>query len=113
MKPGDIVLIRFPQADLQTGKLRPALVIATTPDRHADLLLALVSSRAYQAVPQFDEVIETSDPDYATTGLKVRSVVRLARLATVEAQAINARLGHISAQRLGRITKRLADWLQK
>ncbi len=24
MKPGDIVLIRFPQADLQAGKLRPA-----------------------------------------------------------------------------------------
>lgn len=31
MKPGDIVLIRFPQADLQVGKLRPALVIALAP----------------------------------------------------------------------------------
>ena len=31
MKPGDIVLIRFPQADLQAGKLRPALVIAVAP----------------------------------------------------------------------------------
>jgi len=28
MKPGDIVLVRFPQADLHTGKLWPALVIA-------------------------------------------------------------------------------------
>lgn len=28
MKPGDIVLIRFPQADLQTGKFLPALVVA-------------------------------------------------------------------------------------
>ncbi len=28
MKAGDIVLVRFPQADLKAGKLRPALVIA-------------------------------------------------------------------------------------
>ena len=28
MKPGDIVLIRFPQADLNQGKLRPALINA-------------------------------------------------------------------------------------
>ena len=31
MKPGDIVLIRFPQADLKSGKLRPALIIAISP----------------------------------------------------------------------------------
>ena len=113
MKPGDIVLIRFPQADLQTGKLRPALVVAIAPGRHADLLLSLISSRIYQAAPQFDEIIEPSDSDYAVTGLKVRSVVRLARLASVEAAAVNARLGTISSQRLRRITQRLADWLQK
>ena len=42
MKPGDIVLIRFPQADLKSGKLRPALIIAISPSRHRDLLLALI-----------------------------------------------------------------------
>ncbi len=113
MKPGDIVLIRFPQTDLQTGKLRPALVVASAPGRHADLLLSLISSRTYQAVPQFDEIIDPSDSDYAVTGLKVRSVVRLARLASVEASVINARLGTISSKRLRQIKKRLADWLQK
>ena len=41
---GDIVLIRFPQADLKQGKLRPALVVAISPSRHPDLLLALISS---------------------------------------------------------------------
>lgn len=113
MKPGDIVLIRFPQTDLQTGKLRPALVVAMAPGRHADLLLSLISSRIYQAVPQFDEIIEPSDSDYAATGLKVRSVVRLARLTSVEVSTINARLGNISPNRLRQITQRLAVWLQK
>ena len=113
MKPGDIVLVRFPQADLKTGKLRPALVIATAPGRHNDLLLALISSRTYQAVPQFDEIINSSDSDFAATGLKVRSVVRLARLASVESSVINARLGNISSKRLQQIRKRLIDWLRK
>lgn len=45
MKPGDLVLIRFPQTDLKQGKLRPALIVAIAPGRHADILLALVTSR--------------------------------------------------------------------
>ena len=113
MRPGDVVLIRFPQADLRTGKLRPALVVAIAPGPHTDLLLALVTSRTYQAVPRFDEIIDPADSDYAATGLKVRSVIRLARLASVEASVINARLGSISSERLRRIRKRLAEWLQK
>jgi mRNA interferase MazF len=113
MKPGDIVLIRFPQTDLQTGKLRPALVIAQSPGRYADVLLAFVSSRTYQAIPEFDEIIDTSDSDYASTGLKVRSIIRIARLTTVESSVINARLGSISPERLKLIKKRLVDWLQQ
>lgn len=112
MKPGNIVLIRFPQADLQAGKYRPALVVAAAPGRHPDLLLALISSNTQQAIPKFDEIINPTDSDYADAGLKVRSVVRLARLATVESAIINARLGYISSDRLRRIRKRIADWLQ-
>jgi mRNA interferase MazF len=113
MNPGDIVLIRFPQTDLQAGKLRPALVVAIAPGRHTDLLLALITSHTAQAVPQFDEIIDSSDADYAATGLKVRSAVRLARLATVEPTVINARLGHIALDRLQQIKRRLANWLEK
>ena len=112
MKPGDIILIRFPQADLKQGKLRPALVIAISPSRHPDLLLALISSRLYQATPEFDEIISPADQDYTTTGLKVASVIRLGRLTSVELSVINARLGSISLERLTRIREKLIRWLQ-
>lgn len=112
MKPGDLVLLRFPQSDLQQGKLRPALVIAIAPGRHADVLLALVTSRGYQAVAGFDEVVEPTDPDFTLTRLKSRSVVRLARLAMVEPAVIAARLGSISPDRLTRIRNRLVSWLK-
>lgn len=111
MKAGDISLIRFPQSDLQTGKLRPALIVARAPGLHLDLLLALITSRTYQAVPGFDEVIDPADTDYSTTGLKARSVVRLARLVSVDPAIINARLGVISHTRLVQMRARLANWL--
>ncbi|MBE9248987.1 type II toxin-antitoxin system PemK/MazF family toxin [Dolichospermum sp. LEGE 00240] len=113
MKPGDIVLIRFPQADLKSGKLRPALVIAIAPGRHRDLLLALISSCLHQATVGFDEIINTSDSDYITTGLKVASLIRLGRLTSVESSVINARLGNISPERLILIKNLLINWLRK
>jgi mRNA interferase MazF len=113
MKPGDIVLIRFPQADWQSGKLRPALIIAISASRHRDLLLALISSRLHQATLGFDEIINTSDSDYITTGLKVASLIRLGRLTSVESSVINARLGNISSERLIRIKNLLINWLRK
>jgi mRNA interferase MazF len=111
MKSGDIVLVRFPQADLKAGKLRPAIVVAIAPSRHSDLLLALISSRTYQAIPEFDDIIDISDDDYLMTGLKTTSVIRLSRLATVESSVISARLGNISLDRLKHIKTRLIDWL--
>lgn len=113
MKAGDIVLIRFPQADLEAGKLRPALVVAIAPDRHGDVLLALITSRLYQAIPDFDEIINEDDSDYPDSGLKTTSVVRLARLVSVEESVITALLGEISPTRLQAIRKQLADWLRE
>jgi mRNA interferase MazF len=113
MKPGDVVLLHFPQADLAAGKLRPALVVAIAPGRHSDVLLSLITSRAYQQIPDFDEEIEPTAKDFASSGLKSRSVIRLARLVSVEEAVINARLGEISPERLRRIKKRLMDWIGK
>lgn len=98
---------------MAVGKFRPALVVAVVPGRYPDLLLALISSRIEQAIPDFDEIIELLAEDYGETGLKVRSVVHLARLATVDSAVINARLGNISSERLIRVRKRLSDWLQQ
>ena len=113
MKPGELVLVRFPETDLASGKLRPALVVAIAPGRHPDVLLALVTSRGYQAVSKFDEVIEPVDADFAATRLKTRSVVRLARLVSVDVGVIEGRLGAISPSRLTRIRERLIAWLSQ
>ena len=86
MKPGDIVLIRFPQTDLKVGKLRPALVVAVAPGYHADLLLALITSRIHQAVPKFDEIIDPSDSDYSNYWSKSSFGYAISKCGTVHNQ---------------------------
>ena len=111
MRPGDIVLMRFPHEDLSVGKLRPSLVIAIDPGYKKDILLAMLTSRLYQARSGFDEVINEDDLDYSQTGLKASSVVRLARLVTVASTVPTAKLGSIGTKRLHRINQRLAEWI--
>lgn len=105
-------MVAFPRGDLQPGKLWPALVIAISPGRHADILLALVTSQVRQAVPQFDELVSPTDTDFPSTGLKTASVIRLARLAAVDPAVIRARLGEIGPDRLTQVRRRLVAWLE-
>jgi mRNA interferase MazF len=84
MRPGQVVLFRFPQTDLESGKLRPALVIGKLPGRFGDWLISMVSSRVHLQVPDFDEVIREGDADFPASGLKAASLVRVGRLAVAE-----------------------------
>ena len=82
-KAGQIVLFKFPQTDLILGSLRPSLLVAPIPSSYEDWLVCMISTQIYQAIPNFDEIINTTDPDFAQTRLKSESVLRLSRLAVV------------------------------
>ena len=112
-RSGQIVLFRFPQADLQEGKLRPALLLGKLPGEHGDWLICMISSQVRHYVPEFDEIVREEDSDFATSGLKVVSVIRVGRLAVVEADILLGAAGEIAADRLQRIKTRLSQWLEK
>lgn len=42
---GQVVLFRFPHADLQEGKLRPAILLGRLPGEHDDWLVCMISSQ--------------------------------------------------------------------
>jgi mRNA interferase MazF len=108
---GQIVLFRFPQADLQEGKLRPALLLGKLPGDYDDWLICMVSSQTRHYVPEFDEMIQEDDADFTISGLKVASVMRVGRLAVVEGKTLLGATGHIVPERLQRIKGRLAAWI--
>ncbi len=111
MKAGKIALLRFPHADLRSGKLRPVLLIAPVPGSHQDWLVAMVSGQTEQAIPQFDEIIEREDSDFEASGLKTTSVIRMGRLAVVEQGLLLGELGAVSDQRLQAVRGRMAEWV--
>lgn len=110
-RAGQIVLLKFPQADLQEGKLRPALLIGELPGEYDDWLICMISSQMHHYIPGFDEIIQENDPDFANSGLKTLSVIRIGRLAVVESGLMIGAIGQISQERLQRIKTRLADWI--
>ncbi len=89
---GSIVLRRFPFSDLSGDKRRPALVVSCDNDRRSDLIVCFITS-----VPR-------SGPDMAPlaagagTGLKVPSVVRFDKLATLARSVIAGKLGEAPSQ---------------
>ena len=82
---GQVVVFRFPQTNLEEGKLRPALLLGTLPSEYDDWLICMISSQTRQYIAGFDEVVQESDTDFGESGLKVTSVIRTGRLAVTGA----------------------------
>jgi len=112
-KSGQIVLFRFPQADLASGKLRPSLLLGKLPGAYDDWLICMISSQMHQYIKDFDEIVDRSDSDYSHSGLKTSSVIRAGRLAVVKESTLLGAIGKISTERLKRIKANLSDWLLK
>jgi mRNA interferase MazF len=108
---GQIVLFRFPQTDQQSGKLRPALVVRKLPGRYEDWLISMVSSQPSQEIPGFDEIVSPDDPDFKDSGLKLASLIRIGRLAVVNADILLGNIARISEVRLARIRQKLSEWI--
>jgi len=107
---GQVVVFRFPQTDLEEGKLRPALLVGKLPGEYDDWLICMISSQTRQYVAGFDEIIQENDTDFGESGLKVTSVIRVGRLAVVSGEILIGAIGQVSSKRLSRVKQNLANW---
>jgi mRNA interferase MazF len=111
IQEGQIVLFSFPQTDQAAGKLRPALVLRSLPGGHNDWLICMISTQLHQRVPELDEVVSETDPDFLQTGLKTASLVRVTRIAIVSADILRGAIGKLASGRLTRIRSSLGRWI--
>jgi len=109
-RAGQIVLTPFPYSDLSDAKLRPVLMLRQA-SRFDDWLVCMVSSQVQQAETNLDEILSPTDTDFANSGLKVASVLRLSRLAVLDGSLLLGSIGAISEERLGNVRQRLAKWV--
>jgi len=110
---GQVVVFRFPQTDLEEGKLRPALLLGKLPGNYDDWLICMISSQTRQYVEGFDEIVRETDNDFRDSGLKITSVIRVGRLAVVSGEILIGAIGQVSSERLRRIKKHLSEWLSE
>lgn len=109
-RAGQIVLTPFPYTDLTGNKLRPVLMLRQA-SKFDDWLVCMVSSQVQQAEVNLDEILSPDDPDFADSGLKVPSVLRLSRLAVLDGSLLLGSIGAISGERLVNVRQRLAKWV--
>jgi mRNA interferase MazF len=97
MTRGKVVLVPFPFDDLTTEKARPAVCLTEPVTSHRHIVLAFVTSRQAEEPLDTDVVLAPQDPDFAQTGLQVRSTIRIHRLLTVASSIIKRKLGTLPA----------------
>ena len=95
MTRGKVVLVPFPFDDLATQKARPAVCLTEPLTAHRHIVLAFVTSRESDEPLDTDIVLDPEDPDFARTGLQVRSTIRIHRLLTVASSIIKRELGSL------------------
>ncbi|MEK7068808.1 MAG: type II toxin-antitoxin system PemK/MazF family toxin [Patescibacteria group bacterium] len=88
MRKGSIVLVPFPFTDLSGQKIRPAIVLFASA-RGEDCIVAFISSRAHKNKSLYDVPIRMS----SANGLKVDSVIKIDKLATLQKKIIIGELG--------------------
>ena len=88
-----IVLIHFPFTDLTNSKLRPALVLH---ESEHDVVVAFISSKVPVHLQDSDFLISMEHPFFLSTGLKVTSVIKFDKIATVSKDLIEGEIGEIT-----------------
>ena len=109
MKEGDVILTPVPQAN-GAVKNRPAIILRKLPP-YQDFLVCGISSQLHQQVKNFDDIIDCSDADFISSGLKSNSLIRLGFLAVLPNHAVIGTIGNISSKRHHKLLKTLSDYL--
>jgi mRNA interferase MazF len=105
-KKGSIILVPFPFTDLSGKKLRPALVLSWASPKGDDIIVAFISSRK-EKVGTFDVLMKEGEKSFSATGLKIFSLVKVNKIATLDKKTCLGELGNIDASTQKEVEKKL------
>jgi mRNA interferase MazF len=103
---GKFVLVPFPFTDLTISKLRPALVLY---EGKRDVVVAFVSSRIPDKTPEPSIKIPKAHDEFKLSGLKVSSIIRIDKLATILKDMVVGELGDTGPNLKDEINKKIRD----
>ena len=103
---GDIVLAAFPFTDLSGQKRRPCVILETA-ESLGDFVVAFITTEPAARFPAFGVAVDQTHPSWSRTRLKAASVVRTAKLCTLNTRVISGRLGILPSDVLNAVRVRL------
>jgi mRNA interferase MazF len=112
MQPGEIHLAAFPFGDAPGMKLRPVLLLTPPIASTHEILVAYISSVILPTVLPTDIVVDPQRGEHRPTGLKVTSVLRLHKLATIHVTTVRRRLGRLSTRAMDQARAKLRSMLE-
>jgi len=104
MKKGSVILIPFPFTDLTGTKIRPAVVLS---NNELDVTICFVTSELKWKT-EYDIPIFPSNGN----GLKVPSLIRISKIATIDSNLVLGELGELSNLEIAKLNKGLKEMLQ-
>lgn len=101
-KRGDIVLVLFPNSNLKTAKVRPALVVQADNLQTGlpQLIIAMITSRMFRSNHSCRVTIRISSSKGKQSGLLTDSVVMTDNLATVAESEIDRTIGSLPMEKV-------------
>jgi mRNA-degrading endonuclease toxin of MazEF toxin-antitoxin module len=112
MNKWDVVLLRYPFSNLQSTKVRPAVVIS--PDgyhQHGDdILVVLITSNTSRGA-KHDIIVPMNHPEFHQTGLRKDSAIRVSKIMTLEKSTVSDVLGKLGPELIGKVERELRVFL--
>jgi len=102
-----VVLVPFPFDDLSAAKVRPAVCLTEPVGEHRHVVLAFLTSRVPARPVATDLVLDTGDPDFPATGLRVSCTLQVHRMMTVTTDLIQRELGQLPPRMQAQVEHRL------
>jgi len=100
IEPGTVVLVNFPFTDLQSSKVRPAIVLSQKGD---DVIIVGVFSKVPEDLQDSWIMIDEGDLGFKQTGLKKTSVIKTEKIAVVHQSLIRKELGRLSPELIQKV----------
>jgi mRNA interferase MazF len=104
MKKGTVVLIPFPFTDLSGSKIRPAVVLVCS---ELDVTISFITSEL-----KWKDKYDVSILPSMMNGLKVPSLIRIGKIATIDSALVFGELGMLSDFEIEELNKGLKNLLQ-
>ena len=100
---GTVILVPFPFTELSSQKVRPALILSRGATVSGDIIVAFISSVLTRPNHRTHVLVRMGTDAFERTGLKVSSVIRCDKLATLDRRIVLGELGALPPSFLRRV----------